>query len=201
MIIGLTGNTGAGKSTVSNYFKTKYNAQIIDADHIGHIIIKKGQITYEKLIKTFSIKILDDEKEIDRKKLANIVFNDKNKLKVLNEITHKAIMEKIYEEIDTIKNKNLDNKFFIIIDVPLIFETNLPDLVDQIWAVTSDLENRMNRIMERDNIDYKSANARIQSQISIQKYKNKIDYIINNNGVVEDTLSQCDKLYYNLKLK
>jgi len=199
MIIGLTGNTGAGKSTVSNYFKTKYNAHVIDADHIGHMIIKKGQLTYEKLIKTFSIKILDDAKEIDRKKLANIVFNDKNKLKLLNEITHKAIMKKIYEEIDKIKNENLNNKFFIIIDIPLIFETNLPNLVDQIWAVSSDLENRMNRIMKRDNIDYKSANARIESQISIQKYKDKIDYIINNNSVVEDTLSQCDELYNKLK--
>lgn len=199
MIIGLTGNTGAGKSTVSNYFKTKYNAHIIDADHIGHIIIKKGQITYNKLVEVFSKEILDTEGEIDRKKLANIVFNDKNKLKLLNQITHNNILNKIYEEIDNVKNKFLNKEYFIIIDIPLIFETNIQNFVDQIWAVISEPDTRMNRIMERDDIDSQNASARMKSQINVQKYKSKIDYIINNNGTIENTLSQCDELYYTLK--
>lgn len=177
-IIGLTGNSGSGKSTVADILKNE-GGYIIDADKIAHENMKPKECTYSEIISYFGNDILDSNKNINRKKLGNIVFNNKNKLNKLNEITHKYIIEKIENEI----KKNIDNKKykFVVIDAPLLIETGLNNKVDSVWLVYADFEKRVKRIMIRDNITEEEVKQRFANQLDFEKQKVYADEIILNN--------------------
>ena len=116
-IIGITGGIGAGKSTVCEEFK-KYGACIIDADKISHQVTAKNGSAYAEIVENFGTDVLKSDGEIDREKLAGIVFSDQNELEKLNYITHKHIFEKMREEIASSDSE------LIILDVPLLFSAD-----------------------------------------------------------------------------
>ncbi|WP_058485058.1 dephospho-CoA kinase [Defluviitalea phaphyphila] len=189
-IIGLTGGSGSGKSTVVTILSEMTTVYIIDADKIGHKIILKGNPAYYDIINYFGKKILKEDGEIDRKILGKIVFSDKNDLKKLNEITHYRIKEYIINTIKEIKKTPSLYKY-IIIDAALLIETGLHTLVDEIWVVYARLEDRIKRIMERDNISEEQARRRINSQISweeLKKYANRIIYNEKNKEFLKEQL-------------
>lgn len=195
MIIGITGGSGSGKSAISAFLKAK-GFLIIDADEIAHNIIKKGNKAYIEILKIFGNAILDNLDEIDRKKLGNIVFNDKNKLNLLTDCTHKHIII----EIKTIINNNLAKN--ILIDAPLLVESGLNKIVDEAWVVYSDISLRIDRIMERDNITYEQAKKRIECQMNWDKLKSYADRIIYNNDDFNFTIKQIEQILNDLnKLK
>lgn len=195
MIIGITGGSGSGKSAISAFLKAK-GFLIIDADEIAHNIIKKGNKAYIEILKIFGNAILDNLDEIDRKKLGNIVFNDKNKLNLLTDCTHKHIII----EIKTIINNNLAKN--ILIDAPLLVESGLNKIVDEAWVVYSDISLRIDRIMERDNITYEQAKKRIECQMDWDKLKSYADRIIYNNDDFNFTIKQIEQILNDLnKLK
>ena len=176
-IIGLTGGTGCGKSTVCLVLK-EYNSFIIDADNISHNIIKRDKEAYFEIVKHFGKDILNSENEIDRKKLGNIVFNNKNELYCLNKITHKYILEEIKNEINLAKNKGLFD--YIVIDAPLLIETNLHKIVDIVWIVHCSLQTRLDRLKKRDGLSEDILLKRINSQTPFDKNKKFADFIIFN---------------------
>lgn len=195
MIIGITGGSGSGKSAISAFLKAK-GFLIIDADEIAHNIIKKGNKAYIEILKIFGNAILDNLDEIDRKKLGNIVFNDKNKLNLLTDCTHKHIII----EIKTIINNNLAKN--ILIDAPLLVESGLNKIVDEAWVVYSDISLRIDRIMERDNITYEQAKKRIECQMDWDELKSYADRIIYNNDDFNFTIKQIEQILNDLnKLK
>ena len=177
IIIGLTGGTGCGKSTVCSILK-KYNAYIIDADKIGHYIIKKGSNAYFEIVDYFGEDILDSEKQIDRKKLGSIVFSDKKKLAYLDSITHKYIIKEIKDCINIAKD-NQDYKY-IVIDAPLLIKTNLHKIVDEVWIVHCSLETRLKRLIKRDNLPKDILLKRINNQTPFEQNKKYADFIIFN---------------------
>lgn len=178
-IIGLTGNSGCGKSTVSNIL-CEFGAYIIDADKIAHDIIKKGNTAYIEIIKLFGNDILNQENEIDRKKLAEIVFNNKEKLELLTSLTHKYIIEYIKEDIKNILSSNLNYRY-IVIDAPLLIEAGLHKITDKVWVVYADLNIRIERITKRDKITKQKAIERFNNQMEYEKLKSYADIIIENN--------------------
>lgn len=178
-IIGLTGNSGCGKSTVSNILY-EFGAYIIDADKIAHDIIKKGNTAYIEIIKLFGNDILNQENEIDRKKLAEIVFNNKEKLELLTSLTHKYIIEYIKEDIKNILSSNLNYRY-IVIDAPLLIEAGLHKITDKVWVVYADLNIRIERITKRDKITKQKAIERFNNQMEYEKLKSYADIIIENN--------------------
>lgn len=190
MIIGLTGGSGSGKSTVAEILK-QHNMLIIDCDKIAHEIILKGNDAYIELINIFGENILDSSKQIDRKKLGNIVFKDKGKLNLLNECTHKHIVNKVKEII----KENLNNKDInaIVIDAPLLIEANLHTIVDEVWAVYADTDIRIQRLIKRDNITLEQAKERLQSQMSWVEMVTYADTIIYNNNL-DDMKKQIESI-------
>ena len=176
--IGLTGGTGCGKTTVCSILK-KYNAYIIDADKIAHSVIKKGKDAYIQIVDYFGNDILNDDKEIDRKKLGKIVFSDKEKLGYLTKTTHKYIVKEIEELINTKKEENKYN--YIVIDAPLLIEANLHKIVDTVWIVYANLETRIQRLKARDNIEEEAVINRINSQTSFEENKKYADFVIFND--------------------
>lgn len=191
MIIGITGSIACGKSTVSNYLKSK-GYVVIDADKIGHEALDNEYVR-EKLVLAFGKEIQENNK-IDRQKLGNLVFGNTSNLNILNSIIHPEIRKMILEEI----NKNKD-KEIIFIDIALLFEAKFDDLVDKIIVVYVDENIQLTRLMKRNSITQEEALNRIKSQMSsIEKVK-LADYTINNNLVVTNTYIQIDKVLLELK--
>ena len=191
MIIGITGSIACGKSTVSNYLKSK-GYIVIDADKIGHEALDDDYVK-EKLILAFGNEILDDNK-INRQKLGELVFGNSSNLNVLNSIIHPEIRKKILQKIDKNNDKEL-----IFIDVALLFEAKFDDLVDKIIVVYVDKNTQLTRLMKRNSISEKEALSRIVSQMSPIEKAKLGDYTINNNLDVINTYEQVDKVLSELK--
>lgn len=191
MIIGITGSIACGKSTVSNYLKSK-GYIVIDADKIGHEALDDDYVK-EKLILAFGNEILEDNK-INRQKLGELVFGNSSNLNVLNSIIHPKIRKKILEKIDKNNDKEL-----IFIDVALLFEAKFDDLVDKIIVVYVDKNTQLTRLMKRNSISKKEALSRIVSQMSPIEKAKLGDYTVNNNLDVINTYKQVDKVLSELK--
>jgi len=191
MIIGITGSIACGKSTISNYLKSK-GYIVIDADKIGHEALDDDYVK-EKLILAFGNEILEDNK-INRQKLGELVFGSSSNLNVLNSIVHPEIRKKILEKIDKNNDKEL-----IFIDVALLFEAKFDDLVDKIIVVYVDKNTQLTRLMKRNSISKKEALSRIVSQMSPIEKAKLGDYTVNNNLDVINTYEQVDKVLSELK--
>ena len=185
MIIGLTGGIASGKSTVSNYL-AELGAIIIDADKIAHEIMEKGKTAYWQVIEAFGREILAENGEIDRSRLGKIVFNNLEKKKILEEITHPQVIREMREKIEEYRAENK----VIVLDVPLLFEAGLDSMVDETWVVYVDRETQLQRLMARDGLSYEEANKRIQAQMSLEKKRDLADFVINNKGNIEDLKRQ-----------
>jgi len=188
LIIGLTGGSGSGKSTVAEILKQN-QMFIIDCDKIAHDIILKGNDAYNELVEIFGENILDSSEQIIRRKLGDVVFKDKAKLNLLNECTHKHIIKKVNELI------NLNR--VSVIDAPLLIETNLHTISDRVLAVYADMDIRIQRIIKRDNITFEQANKRLQNQMSWNEMSSYADIIIYNNDL-EQMKNQIDNILNSL---
>ena len=177
-VIGLTGGTGSGKSVVSKSLAAA-GAVIVDADKIAHEIILKGEPAYQEIIAYYGTGILDEEGNIIRKKLGEIVFNDKEKLAFLNQCTHKYITAEVKRQIAEAKAEGTATA--IIVDAPLLLEAKLETVCDLVWVVYAEPEVRAQRVMARDGITYELAKARIANQKSWDEYKAAADAVIDNS--------------------
>lgn len=188
-IFGITGPTGAGKSTVSDIFR-QFGVYVADADIAARAVMKKGGKCLNKIISAFGEGVLTHKGELDRQSLAEIVFNDKDKLKLLNAITHKYIKEYLIKEI---KKSDSD---IAAIDGAVIIDSPVSGLCKKLVVVTADEERRINRIIKRDGIDHSAALSRINSQMSDAEYESFADFLIQNN---DDNvrLEECVENIYN----
>ena len=184
MVIGITGSISAGKSSVLNILKD-IGVFTISADEVYHQMIKPNMPLFNSLIEEWGRDILAVDGNIDRNKLSKIVFADPAKLKRLNEITHPAIIGEIEKTIS--ENKNRD----IVVEIPLLFETKCEYLVDVIWYVDISRENRISRLMNRNNISREEAIKKIEKY---KYYGHLADVIIYNDGTFEDLKNRVVKL-------
>jgi dephospho-CoA kinase len=183
MIIGITGNFGSGKTTVAKAFG-RMGYFVIDADKIGHDILKKE--AYAKVVKAFGKGILKNRK-IDRKKLGQIVFNDKSKLRKLNKITHPIIIKNINKKIKSLKNKK------IIIDAAVLIEAKWYKICDKVIVVKISKENQLKRAKNKEY-----AKAIIKNQMSQTKKLKYADFVIDNDKPWGGLNSQLIKLSFAL---
>ncbi len=173
-IIGVTGGIGSGKSTVSTMFR-QFGAEIIDADEISRNVAKKNGSAFFEVVKSFGEEILMENGEIDRKKLGQIVFSDKNKLEVLNEIIHKYVFIEMEKRIRESRAE------IVILDVPLLFSKDFKLKYDYSVGVTANISERIRRVKIRDGLTEDEILARINNQISDKELEEKADFIIENN--------------------
>ena len=190
-VIGLTGGTGSGKSVVSKSLAVA-GAVIIDADKIAHEIILKGEPAYHEIIEYYGTGILDAEGNIIRKKLGEIVFNDKEKLAFLNQCTHKYIAAEVKRQIAAAKEEG--TAIAIVVDAPLLMEAKLETVCDLVWVVYAEPEVRAQRVMARDDISYELAKARIANQKSWEEYKAAATAVIDNSKDFSHLESQLSEI-------
>lgn len=176
MILGITGSVGSGKTAVAKLF-SRHHYSRIDADEIGHNLIKKNPEIYKKIIKEFGNPILDKNKNINRKKLGDIVFNEPKKLKKLNFIMHPLIINEIKSSIKKIRQK-CGNNADIVIDAPLLLETKAKNLVDKIIVVKCSKKN----ILKRNKKFSKQQIEKIlKTQMPLSEKLKYADFVIDNN--------------------
>ena len=181
-IIGVTGSSGSGKTTVSKIIAEELKAKTINADQVVRKMQEKGTTYYKKIVETFGTEILKQDASINRKKLAQIIFQDESKKEKLDILTYKYVVEEIKNQIETVKEE------YIIIDAPLLIESKLNEICNVIIAVISNKEEQLKRIYKRDNIEEKNAKIRIEAQKDNEFYTTNADYIVENNGGKIDVL-------------
>lgn len=196
LIIGLTGQTGAGKSTVSEILE-KYGCYHIDADKVAHDILENNKEVQEKLKERFGEDITGANGKIDRKILATRAFADKDSTLALNAITHPAVNNEIQNII--LKQKEYGTKA-VIIDAIALFESGEAKICDYTVAVIAPRDVRLERIIARDKISVSRANERINAQKDESFFTLNADYIINNCEPY-NIYDETEKLAYKLKLK
>lgn len=194
MIVGLTGQTGAGKSTVSKIFAEKGFA-VINADIVARKIVEKGSDCLRKLEASFGSDIINSDNTLNRKKLGSIVFSDNKKLHLLNSIMYPAITDEIKNQI---QNYSESGKKFILLDAPTLFESNTDKLCDIIVSVIADYDIRKKRIINRDGITSQQADDRINSQHSQDFFIRNSDYYITNNDSIEKALSDTSEIAFKI---
>lgn len=190
-IIGLTGGIGAGKSTVSDYLRNK-GYVILDADQIAHEITEKGNPVLKKIAETFGAEMIMDDGNLDRKKLASVVFSNQEKKEQLEEITTKRVVEIIGERLDELRQHG--NYDIIFVDAPLLFESGADKLTELVWMVTADDEVRIARVMERDHASREEVVRRIANQMDNHEKIRRAQEVIDNSQGKEELYQQIEEL-------
>lgn len=185
MIIGITGSSGAGKSTVCEILEEEYHIQVLNADKLAKQLSKKGEKYFEEIVTLFGEEILREDGQLDRPKLANIIYNNDKKREQLNQCTFKHIRVELKQKIKDITSKHPDA--MIAIDAPLLFEAKLEELCDWVIAVIAkDKELQIERIVQRDWITKEQAERRLEVQKPDEYYTSKSQYVIVNDGYIQD---------------
>ncbi|MCK8824016.1 dephospho-CoA kinase [Fuchsiella alkaliacetigena] len=186
MIIGLTGGIASGKSTVSRIL-AELGAAIIDADQLAREIMEPYTPAWWEVKEAFGEEVFLPSDELDRERLAEIIFNDQAARKKLDEITHPWVRIKIKQRIEDLQSSGEE---IIVAEVPLLIEAEMVDLFTEVWVVYVKREVQINRLREREGISRQAAIARIDSQLSLEE---KVDYaqrVIVNEGSKEELRQQ-----------
>lgn len=174
-ILGITGGSGAGKTTVCDYLRKK-GIEIVDGDKVSRLIMEPGQPCLLETVEAFGKDILDENGCLMRRKLGQIVFSDPEKLEILNKITHKYITEYFFDRVEKSGSQ------IVGFDGAVLFESGLNKSCDAVLGVVADEDIRIARIMKRDDISEENARNRIKSQKNNQFYIEKCDHLVYNNN-------------------
>lgn len=191
MIIGITGGIGTGKTTILNILSEKYGFCVFEADKIGHELMRKGMCVYRQIVKEYGEDILDKTGEIDRKKMSDMVFSDKKKLKKLNEIVHPEVINEIKKRIEIKQNEGEEN---FVIEAALLIESGCNKLCDRVWYIYAEVPVRIERLNKGREMSRKKVLSIIENQLKNEEFADKSDAVINNSFSIENTCSQIEKL-------
>ncbi len=188
LTVGLTGGIGSGKTTVSDIFD-KLGIPVIDTDIISRELVENDRTVLKEILEIFGDSIISENGTLDRKKLAQIVFNDKKARQQLEDILHPKIRTEVNKLIQTYISKSPSPRYIIIV-IPLLFETDFRDLVDRIIVITSDESLKIERVMRRDHRDADEIRSIIDNQTSDETRVSGADDVINNNSNLKQLESQ-----------
>ena len=193
---GLTGGVASGKSTVARMFE-ELGAKIIDADKIGHELLRAPLPTYREIVTCFGKEILDTSAEIDRRRLGAMVFADLEKLRQLNAILHPRIIERV--DALAAQYHAQDPRAVVFVDAALIYEAGISGRFSKILVAWCRPEQQIERLMRKSGASKQDAEQRIRAQMSVEEKRQRADYVIDCSGSKEDTRRQVAALYPELQ--
>lgn len=182
IIIGLTGMSGAGKSTACRLF-SELGYDVIDCDKVSRDVVEKGRPALREIADEFGREYINEGGTLNRRKLGSLVFSDSDKRLKLNSIIYPYIIDEVMRTVNHLVDNGSDR---ILIDAPTLFESGLDSACDYIVSVVADIDDCIGRITARDNITEKQAKDRLSSQFSAEFYDERSDYCVKNDGSVDD---------------
>jgi dephospho-CoA kinase len=188
MIIGITGGIGAGKSVVTDYLRGK-GYGVIDADEVARESVMPGEPALSALSAAFGERILNDDGTLDRGRLARMAFADGEATRRLNAITHVDIKRRIRDKVNELREGEV-----IFVSAPLLHESGLDRIADEIWLVTAPEEVRIARAASRDGVPAEDIRTRVIRQMDEGERKALADVIIENDGDIEDLQCAIERL-------
>ncbi|MDO4556779.1 MAG: dephospho-CoA kinase, partial [Lachnospiraceae bacterium] len=186
-VIGITGGIGSGKSVVMDYLCNEYGAVVFLTDQIAHDLMVPGKSNYNGIVEAFGETILKEDKTIDRKKLGAIVFDNQEKLSLLNQITHPGVLRETSRRIENAKQAGCT---LICLESALLFDTKLYEMCNQTWYIYADQEVRIKRLIEGRGYTREYCEEVMKKQPAENRYKEKADVVIDNSGSIFETSLQ-----------
>lgn len=193
---GLTGGVASGKSTVAQMFQD-LGAKIIDADRIGHELLRARLPAYQEVVQRFGTRILDASGEIDRGRLGALVFADPEKLLELNAILHPRIIARVEELADSFHVEN--PRAVILVDAALIYEAGIGSHFAKMIVAWCRPEQQIERLMAKAEISREEAERRVAAQMPAEEKRRRADYLIDCSGDLETTRGQVETIYAGLE--
>ncbi|HEX2195420.1 MAG TPA: dephospho-CoA kinase [Actinomycetota bacterium] len=191
LAVGLTGGIGAGKSTFAALLAER-GAQVIDADQIGRDALQPGKRAWHSVVSQFGDEILvPGEMEVDRKRLASIVFSDPGKLAALNAIVHPVILQGIADELEWLAKTDE----VVVIDAALVTELGLRDSLDVVVVVTTSKKERAERLVRSRGMSLGDVHARMAAQASPEEVEADADIVVRNDGTLADLAAEADRVW------
>ncbi|MCY8667512.1 dephospho-CoA kinase [Bacillus haynesii] len=190
LVIGLTGGIASGKSTVAQMFQ-QCGITVVDADVIAKEAVEQGMPAYQKIAETFGQGVLLETGDIDRRKLGEIVFANEEKRLQLNAIVHPEVRKMMIKQRDEAVRAG---ERFVVLDIPLLYESGLEHLTDKVIVVWVPKELQLERLMKRNRFNEDEALNRIHAQHSLDEKKKRADAVIDNSGSLKDTEAQLHQL-------
>lgn len=188
-LIGLTGGIATGKTTVSNYLANTYNLPIFDADIYAREAVEPGSPILDRIVERYGKNILTSDGKLDRKQLGNIVFNRVNERHWLEQQIHPYVRDRFQKAI-----KELPLNATAVLAIPLLFEAKITNLVTEIWVVFAEKQQQLDRLIKRDGLSLEQAEARINSQMSLEEKCQMADVVLDNSSSLEKLLQQVDNI-------
>ena len=187
-IIGITGGIASGKSTVTNYLRQK-GYQVIDADQVVHELQAKGGKLYQALVNWLGSAILNEAGELDRPKLSQLIFSSQENLAKSSQLQNAIIRQELADRRDQLDKT--EETFFM--DIPLLFEQDYADWFDEVWLVYVNPETQIKRLKARNGYSQEEALQRLASQMKLEDKVPYADFVIKNDGNLEELIEQIDK--------
>lgn len=187
-IIGITGGIASGKSTVTNYLRQK-GYQVIDADQVVHELQAKGGKLYQALVSWLGSAILNEAGELDRPKLSQLIFSSQENLAKSSQLQNDIIRQ----ELANRRNQLAKTEETFFMDIPLLFEQDYADWFDEVWLVYVNPETQIKRLKARNGYSQEEAQQRLASQMKLEDKVPYADFVIKNDGNLEELIEQIDK--------
>ena len=194
--IGLTGGLATGKSTVGQEL-SRLGCRVLKADDLGHAVLQKGGEAYASVVQAFGSDILLPDGEIERRRLAAIVFHDETKLKLLNSLVHPAVFSR--EETWMQQVEDADPSAIAVVEAAILVETGSHRRFDKLVLAVCDEEQQIERAMARGGVTREEALARIKRQMPLAEKKRFADYLIDTSRTMDGTIQQVARLYESLR--
>ncbi|MCI5510334.1 MAG: dephospho-CoA kinase [Oliverpabstia sp.] len=189
-VIGVTGGVGAGKSEILTYIAENWDAAVVETDEVGYLVMRPGKSCFAPIVELFGPGILQEDGTLDRAKIAELVFGDKELLEKLNAIVHPAVKRYIQKAID--RERELDTDIFIV-ESALLVEDKYNAICDELWYIYADEETRTERLMKNRGYSKEKILSIFANQLSEDEFSEQCDFEIDNSGDFEDTKEQIKR--------
>ncbi len=189
--LGVTGGAGSGKSVVCERLRS-HDVSVILADELARRAVLPGMPAYEKIVENFGTGILDDDKRINRARLRQVILRDQKKKQTLESFVHPEVFRLMAEDYMAAAEAGAE---VVAVEVPLLFEAGMEGYFDYILTISVDREERIRRLMARDQISREDAEALMRIQWPEEEKQKRSDYVIDNSGRIEDTIKSVDQFH------
>ena len=193
-VLGLTGGIGCGKSAAAKFLET-LGARHIDADAISRALTQRDGAALPEILRVFGADVFYEDGELNRRKLGDVVFADPAAKRALEGIIHPLVQRYVMDAIEAASARNVP---VAVLNVPLLFESGMDVLCDEVWTMAVPEEVQVERICERDKLSEEQARARIASQMDMQQRNARAKRVIRSDRPIEKTQAELEQLYLNL---